>query len=249
MKIKNLQVVALLGSSAIFAASIVSAQTTSVPVPTAAQSTVITQPQTAIQPQVTAINREMVKQPTININPEGRILIHGMTVTSVGTNSFQGTVWGINYTVNLLATTAAPMFLFKGGNEASVGTQTAQQLKVGDEVGVSGRITTAVPLVINGEVIRNYSITAPRPNMMGGENNGKQEGNDNNGKTNMMGGNNGNNNQEGNDKNKTMMNTGNNGNPDQKALLLQLLQQVQVLQKQFNDKFGTTPSTNPTGTQ
>jgi len=38
----------------------------------------------------------------------------------------------------------------------------------------------------------------------------------------------------------------NSGNEGQKALLLQLLQQVQALQKQFQEKFGTGSST---GTQ
>ncbi len=234
MKIKILMIAALLGAGSVLAASIVSAQTTSVTMPTTtAQPSAVTQPQTAIQPQAIA-NREMVKQPIVNINPEGRILIHGMTVTSVGTNSFQGTVWGINYTVNMTMDNTPPMLLFRDGNEANAGLQLIKQLKVGDEVGVSGNVTAAAPLTIDGQIVRNYSISIPRQdteeehgdtgrNMMGGKNNDDEQENEGRG---MM---------------------GNNGNVDQRAILLQLFQQVQALQKQFQEKFGTTPSTNPTG--
>ncbi len=233
MNIKILRVAALLGAGSILTASIVSAQTTSVTTPPAtAQPPAVTQPQTTIQPQVIT-NREMVKQPIVNINPEGRILIHGMTVTSVGTNSFQGTVWGINYTVNMTMDNTPPMLLFRNGNEANAGIQLVKQLKVGDEVGVSGNVTAAAPLTIDGQIVRDYSISIPRQNT--------DEENGDTGR-NMMGGKN---NDEQENEGRGMM--GNNGNVDQRAILLQLFQQVQALQKQFQEKFGTTPSTNPTG--
>ena len=165
----------------------------------------------------------MVKKPDLNINPNGKILIHGMKVTTVGTNTFQGTVWGITYTVNLVNPTVnKPLFLFKDGKEATSGVDISQHLKVGDEVGVQGQITAATPLVINGQIVRNYSILKARPL----ENNSEGDSDKNEGKGNSM-----------------MNNSGNEG---QRALLLQLLQQVQALQKQFQEKFGTNSST---GTQ
>ena len=168
----------------------------------------------------------MVKKPDLNINPNGKILIHGMKVTTVGTNTFQGTVWGITYTVNLVNPTVnKPLFLFKDGKEATSGVDISQHLKVGDEVGVQGQITAATPLVINGQIVRNYSILKARPH--DSESNKGEKDDDKN-----------------ENKGNSMMN--NSGNEGQKALLLQLLQQVQALQKQFQEKFGTNSST---GTQ
>ena len=168
----------------------------------------------------------MVKKPDLNINPNGKILIHGMKVTTVGTNTFQGTVWGITYTVNLVNPTVnKPLFLFKDGKEATSGVDISQHLKVGDEVGVQGQITAATPLVINGQIVRNYSILKARPH--DSESNKGEKDDDKN-----------------ENKGNSMMN--NSGNEGQRALLLQLLQQVQALQKQFQEKFGTNSST---GTQ
>jgi hypothetical protein len=109
--------------------------------------------------------------PTVDISSNGSITIHGLTVTSVGTNTFTGTVWGITYTVNYNGTATTGngrgrfQFLLRGGNNAAVN---ASQIQVGDIVGVQGTVTQASPTVITAQVVRNYSITTPRmPNPIG----------------------------------------------------------------------------------
>jgi chitodextrinase len=104
--------------------------------------------------------------PTVDIGSNGNILIHGMTVTGIGTNTFTGTIWGITYTVNYSGTATAGNngrgrfeFLLRGGNSAAA---SASQIQVGDEVGVQGTVTSGAPLVITAQVVRNYSIMTPR---------------------------------------------------------------------------------------
>ena len=118
--------------------------------------------------------------PTIQIGSNGNILIRGMTVTGAGTNTFTGSVWGITYTVNYSGS-ATPgnngrghfEFLLRGGNGAAV---SASQIKVGDVVGVQGTVTPAAPTVITAQVVRNYSITTPRPPERDNDNRGTING-------------------------------------------------------------------------
>jgi hypothetical protein len=100
-----------------------------------------------------------------------------MIVTSVGTNSFQAQVWGITYTVNWSGHLV--QFFFR--NKEGV-TSTPEQVSVGDEVGVSGKINSASPLVINADVVRDYSLVNPHA-LHGnqGDNNGKKDENENHG--------------------------------------------------------------------
>jgi hypothetical protein len=98
-----------------------------------------------------------MNQPTLSIGAKGQFLGRGMTVTSVGTNSFQASVWGITYTVNW-----SGEFWFRYGRANATSTP-AQQLAVGDEVGVSGTVASSSPLVVNANAVRDYSITMPRP--------------------------------------------------------------------------------------
>ena len=99
--------------------------------------------------------------PTVQIGANGSILIHGLTVTSVGTNTLTGTVWGITYTVNYTpgSNNGGFQFLLRGGNSTSVNSS---QIQVGDVLGIQGTITQSSPSVIQAQVVRNYSITNPR---------------------------------------------------------------------------------------
>ncbi len=103
-----------------------------------------------------------VYPPELTINANGRFLVHGMTVTSVASGSFQGTVWGITYTVNWSGN-LFPEFYFREGNDGGTATNPVTQLQVGDEVGVSGVIASSSPLVVQADVVRDYSITTFRP--------------------------------------------------------------------------------------
>jgi surface antigen len=119
--------------------------------------------------------------PMLSVGPNGAFLGRGMTVTSVGTNSFQASVWGVTYTINWSGSLNGGgegkfNFFFRHGNSASSTVNPVAQLKVGDEVGVSGKIDAASPLVVTANVVRDYSITMPR---MGDQGNGTGNGNGN----------------------------------------------------------------------
>ncbi|MBI2033850.1 MAG: hypothetical protein HYT13_02000 [Candidatus Liptonbacteria bacterium] len=98
------------------------------------------------------------KQPMLNINPPGNFLARGMEVVSVGANSFVGKVWGTTWTID---TSGLGEFLLREGKlvrrviDVSI-------LQPGDEVGVSGRVDPATPLVVKAKVVRNYSIVLER---------------------------------------------------------------------------------------
>ena len=82
-----------------------------------------------------------------------------MIVQSVGVNSFTGTVWGVTYTVNI-NTAATPEFYLEKDNNAR--RFDFSQIQVGDEMGVSGSVTASAPLVVNAQVLRDYSLVTPR---------------------------------------------------------------------------------------
>jgi hypothetical protein len=109
-----------------------------------------------------------VNQPSLSIGPNGMFLAHGMTVTSVASGSFQAQVWGITYTVNWSGN-LFPEFYFRDGHGGNATTSPAMQIAVGDEVGVSGKVTSANPLVVNANAVRDYSITMPRPGLRKGQ--------------------------------------------------------------------------------
>lgn len=107
-----------------------------------------------------------VNPPSLSIGPNGNFLGRGMTVTSVASGSFQASVWGITYTINWSGN-LFPEFYFRGGNSAGTATNPTQQVAVGDEVGVSGEVTSGNPMVVTANVVRDYSITMPRPMPVG----------------------------------------------------------------------------------
>ena len=123
-----------------------------------------------------------LQPPTLQINPGGHFVAHGMTVTSVGTNSFQAQIWGITYTINVGANNASgsePEFFLrvKGGGKFDI-----TQLKVGDEVNASGKIDASAPLVVNADVVRDFSLVQLRPKHNDNEgDNGNHNGNKENG--------------------------------------------------------------------
>ena len=95
------------------------------------------------------------KSPHLVINPGGHFTARGMIVTSVSATSFTGTVWGTTWTVN---------FTPKSGEALHRDGKTIKQfdlssLKVGDEVGVSGKIDSTATLTVNAKVLRNYSLS------------------------------------------------------------------------------------------
>ena len=116
--------------------------------------------------------------PTVQIGSDGSILIHGMTVTLIGTNTFTGTVWGITYTVDYSSSTTGGrnrfQFYLRGGNSASIN---ASQIQVGDVLGVQGTVTQSSPTVIQAQVLRNYNITSPRSSNQGGNSGNNNQNN------------------------------------------------------------------------
>lgn len=158
---------------------------------------------------------------SLTINPNGEFLGRGMTVTSVGAGSFQAQVWGITYTVNWSGN-FFPEFLLRYGNLTT--STIGGQLAVGDEVGVSGKVSTSSPLVVNANVVRDYSIAIIRVSHDNGQgkDSGKGDGEDN-----SKG--------EGNGKNN---NSSNSGNSDAQSRLNELLKQLQNLQNLFHSHGG-----------
>ena len=114
-----------------------------------------------------------VNQPSLSIGPSGQFLTRGMTVASVSGDSFQGQIWGITYTVNWSGNLSE--FYLRYGKMAT--STPSQQLNVGDEVGVSGIVSSSTPLTVAANVVRDYSITIPRPVFPGmGNDNGEGRG-------------------------------------------------------------------------
>jgi hypothetical protein len=110
-----------------------------------------------VQPPLPRVN-----QPMLSIGGNGEFLARGMIVTSIASGSFQGQVWGVTYTVNWSGG-AFPEFYLRKGNKVSAVTNPADQIAAGDEVGVAGFITTATPMTVNADVVRDYSITTVLP--------------------------------------------------------------------------------------
>ena len=162
-----------------------------------------------------------VNPPTLNIGGDGSFLSRGMVVTGVGTNSFTAAIWGITYTVNWSGNLSQPFEFFFRRDAANVTSTPATQLKVGDEVGVAGMVSTASSLTVNATVVRDYSIAVPRPPEFEGEGNGQG----NNGLGLGNGGPNGENQNAG----------GNSTQLELTARLNQLLQQFQNLQNMLKN--------------
>lgn len=89
---------------------------------------------------------------SLTINPNGQFEGRGMIVTSVASGSFQAKVWGITFTVN------GSLKVEPKPNTTS--TAALAQIKVGDEVSVTGKIDPANSLVVNGKVIRDFTVQA-----------------------------------------------------------------------------------------
>lgn len=104
-------------------------------------------------------NQSVRVQPKLQVEQNGRFLARGLIVQSVGVNSFTGTVWGVTYTVNI-NTAATPDFYLEKDNNAR--RFDFSQIRVGDEMGVSGWVSVSAPLVVNAQVLRDYSLIKPR---------------------------------------------------------------------------------------
>ena len=131
-------------------------------------------------PTSTPTSTPKVMPPMLNINPGGHFMARGMTVTSVASGSFQAQVWGITYTINWSGNVVGkgPEFLFRF-NDANSTSTIANQLKVGDEVGVSGKIDPASPFIVSADVVRDYSIVMARKSDDNDNEHGKDHGNGN----------------------------------------------------------------------
>ena len=118
---------------------------------------------TPISPTPPMLPTPKINPPTLSIGERGQFMARGMLITSVASGSFQGQVWGITYTVNWSGN-IPEIYLRYAKMPSSVAlSQLSQQLNVGDEVGVSGTVSSSSPLVMNAIVVRDYSITVPRP--------------------------------------------------------------------------------------
>lgn len=155
-------------------------------VATSTCSAVVTIPPAVVTTPTSTPPIPRVNPPSLLIGSNGSFLARGMTVTSVASGSFQGTVWGITYTVNW-SENFFPEFFFRKGNIASSTTNPINQVQVGDEVGVSGFVTTANPMVVNANVVRDYSITMPRPGLHRGNEDSPFYNGEGNGDTNSSG--------------------------------------------------------------
>lgn len=120
-----------------------------------------------------------VNQPSLSIGPNGNFTARGMMVTSVASGSFQAQVWGITYTVTWPTDPAPLEFWFRFGRANATSTP-FNQVAVGDEVGVSGKIASSSSFIVNADVVRDYNLTAPRPvKPHSGKENGNGKGNGN----------------------------------------------------------------------
>jgi hypothetical protein len=136
-----------------------------------------------VPPSTTTSTLPRVNPASLTITPSGNFLGHGMTVTSVASGSFQAQVWGLTYTINWSGN-LFPEFILRGGNGSTSTTNPSQQVAVGDEVGVSGKVSLANPMVVTANVVRDYSIVKVRPSHNdndvkdneGDENHGKGNG-------------------------------------------------------------------------
>jgi len=100
----------------------------------------------------------------LQINPGGHFLARGMTVTSVGVDSFTGTIWGTTWTVRFRQRgNEDHEFLTRDGRSTNVFDFSS--VRVDDEVGVSGRVDPVLPLTVNAQVIRDYSLL-PTPRVL-----------------------------------------------------------------------------------
>jgi uncharacterized repeat protein (TIGR01451 family) len=105
---------------------------------------------------------------TLSIRANGDFLARGMIVTSVGSSSFQASLWGNTYTVNFTGNgdNDGDEFLMRNGNTPfnfdENGSHLSDQVFVGDIVNVSGQVSVAAPFVVASNVVRNDSIGSPR---------------------------------------------------------------------------------------
>jgi hypothetical protein len=112
------------------------------------------------------------KKAQLIITGDDNFLARGLIVTSVGTNSFVGTIYGTTWTI---ITSGDNDFYLRGGNGG--GRFDISQIKVGDEMGVQGKIVGTTTSMVNAKIVRDYSIAVTRPK----ERHGDNEGNDDRG--------------------------------------------------------------------
>lgn len=62
-------------------------------------------------------------------------------------------------TYSASSTQSGLQFLLRGGSSAAFDPS---QIKVGDEIGVSGVVSPSAPTTIAAQILRNYSISVPR---------------------------------------------------------------------------------------
>lgn len=79
--------------------------------------------------------------PSLSIGSNGGFTGDGMTVTSVGSGSFQASVWGITYTIDW----------------------SNQLPAVGDVVSVSGKVASSTPMTVTASSVHDYTTTTTTP--------------------------------------------------------------------------------------
>gem|GEM_PF-5278897 len=90
---------------------------------------------------------------SLSIDQAGNFSGVGMRVTSVDSNSFQATLWGITYTVEWSG--GLPQVFMSNGAAAAMNTIPSQVLSVGDTVNVSGAVSVNAPFTVGARVIRD----------------------------------------------------------------------------------------------
>lgn len=187
-------------------------------------------------PPVVTPPHQLIMQPSLLINEGGHFLAHGMVVSSIGSSSFQATVWGVTYTINWSGNlsgsdfNADSEFLFRDGQTTTSSIQT--QLAIGDEVGVSGKIDASAPFVVTANVVRDYSILKARDDSQENESsdngdNGQRENDNQQGNSDHNNGDHG-------------SSSSNSSNVDAQNQLNDLLKQLQGLENLFKSHGGNS---------
>jgi hypothetical protein len=122
--------------------------------PTSASSTC----QATVKPPSTQPLPAFFKSPQLIINPGGQFVARGMRVVSIGSQSFTASVWGTTWTI---VTSPTNQFLFRGGKGLG-GPFDLNQIRVGDEVSVTGTVDSNQTLTVKARLVRDYSLLSKR---------------------------------------------------------------------------------------
>lgn len=121
-----------------------------------------------------------VEPGALAINPDGSFTANGMVVTSVGSSSFTGQIWGVAYAVNFSSVSLVPQGDDDGGN--GLPALSPSQIHAGDLVEVAGQIDPSGPFTVDASRVRDFTAEGQTPPVLksgdnDGDNAGVQNGN------------------------------------------------------------------------